>query len=175
MTSRGITEAKARDLLTHLKPGQEVLDQIEYVDFLIAKDRRGKLENPPGLYVFYIRDNIAPPSDFWSSRKAKLHEQAQQVKDAEISRRARLEIQYDEYRIGEVNRFATELPPDEYKLLFDQQRSINRAVFKSMTDEQMDDLTHRTIRAELEKSGRIQLLSIEEFCRSLPHSPVEIA
>jgi hypothetical protein len=167
LTSRGINEAKVRDLLTHLKPGQEVLDQIEYVDLLIAKDRRGKLENPPGLYVFYIRDNVAPPSEFWSSRKAKLHEEAQQVKNTEISRRARLEIQYDEYRIGEVNRFATEtLPPDEYKLLFDQQRGINRAVFKSMTDEQMDDLTHRTVCAELEKSGRIQLLSIEEFCRT---------
>jgi hypothetical protein len=176
MASRGITEAKARDLLAHLKPGQEVMDQMEYVDFLISKDRRGKFDNPPGLYVFYIRDNIAPPADFWSSRKAKLHEQVQQVKNAELSRKAQLELQYDEYRIAEVNRFATEImPPDEYKLLFDQQRRINRPFFRSMTNEQMDDLTHRTARAELEKSGRIHLLSFEEFCRSLPHSPLEIA
>ena len=175
MTSRGITEAKARDLLAHLKPGQEVMDQMEYVDFLIAKDRRGKFENPPGLYVFYIRDNVAPPADFWSSRKAKLHEQAQQVKNSELSRKARLELQYDEYRVNEVNRFATKImSPEEYKQLFDQQRRINRPLFKSMTNEQMDDLTHRTVRAQLEKSGRIHLLSLEEFCRSLPHASVEI-
>ena len=174
MTSRGIAEAKARDLLANLKPGQEVMDQLEYVDTLIAKDRRGKVENPPGLYVFYVRDNVAPPAGFWSSRKTKLHEQAQQMKNAELARRAQLEIQYDDYRVGEVNRFAAEMPQDEYKPLFDQHRRINRSEFRLMTDEQMDDLTHRTVRAELEKSGRIQLLSFEEFCRSMPHSSVEL-
>jgi hypothetical protein len=170
LTSRGIAEAKARDLLAHLKTGQEVMDQIEYVDSLIAKDRRGKLENPPGLYVFYVRDNVAPPADFWSSRKAKLHEQAQQMKNAELARRAQLEIEYDDYRVGEVNRCSAEImPQDEYKLLFDQQRRINRAAFRSMTDEQLNALTHQTVRAELEKSGRIELLSFEEFCRRQTH------
>ena len=46
--------------LANLKLGQEVIDQLEYVDFLVAKDRRGKFDNPPGMYVFYVRDNIAP-------------------------------------------------------------------------------------------------------------------
>ena len=87
LTSRGIAEAKARDLLANLKPGEEVMDQLEYVDTLIAKDRRGKVENPPGLYVFYVRDNVSPPADFRSSRKTKLHEQAQQMKNAELARR----------------------------------------------------------------------------------------
>src|ERR1039458_1780255 len=146
----------------------------QYVDTLIAKDRRGKFENPLGLYVFYVRDNVAPPAGFWSSRKTKLHEQAQQMKNAELASRAQLEIQYDDYRVGEVNRFAAEMPQDEYKPLFDQHRRINRSEFRLMTDEQMDDLTHRTVRAELEKSGRIQLLSFEEFCRSMPHSSVEL-
>ena len=122
----------------------------------------------------HVRDNVAPPTDFWSSRKTKLQEQAQQIKNAELARRAQLEIQYDDYRVGEVNRFAAAMPQDEYKPLFDQQRRINRSEFKLMTDEQMDDLTHRTVRAELEKSGRIQLLSFEEFCRRLPNSSLEL-
>ena len=66
------------------------------------------------------------------------------------------------------------MPQDEYKPLFNQQRRINRSEFKLMTDEQIDDLTHRTVRAELEKSGRIQLLSFEEFCRSMTRSSPEL-
>ena len=62
MTRRGVAEKKARELLANLKLGQEVIDQLEYVDFLVAKDRRGKFDNPPGMYVFYVRDNIAPPA-----------------------------------------------------------------------------------------------------------------
>ena len=47
LTRRGIAEIKARDLLASLKPRQEVMDQLEYVDAQIAKDRRGRIENPP--------------------------------------------------------------------------------------------------------------------------------
>ena len=96
------------------------------------------------------------------------------MKNAELARRAQMEIQYDDYRVGEVNRFAAEMPQDEYKPLFDQHRRINRSEFRLMTDEQLDDLTHQTVRAELEKSGRIQFLSFEEFCWRLPHSSPEL-
>ena len=163
LTRRGITESKARELLAHLKPGQEVKDQLEYVDSLIAKDRRGKLENPPGLYVFYLRDNIAPPADFWSSRKAKLHEECQQLKNAELARKEQLGINYEEYRAAEIKRFAESLPEDEYQRIFDEQRRINRLMFRSMTPEQLDDLTHRRVRGALENSGRVPLLSLDEF------------
>lgn len=166
MTRRGIAEKKASELMGHLKPGQEVMDQLEYVDFLIAKDKRGKLENPPGLYVCYIRDNIAPPADFWSSRKAKLHEEAQQLKNAELARKAQLEIDYEEYRLAEIKRFAESLSTEEYRQIFDEQRRFNRSVFKSMTTDQLDDLTQRTVGAELEKSGRVELMSFEDFIRS---------
>jgi hypothetical protein len=163
MTSRGIADKKARDLLAHLKPGQEVMDQLEYVDFLVAKDKRGKLENPPGLYVFYVRDNIQPPADFWSSRKAKLHDEAQQLKNAELAQKARLEIDYEEYRNAEIRRFAAALPVEEYEGIFQQQRRLNRNIFKSMSPEQLDDLTHGTVRAILEKSCRVPLMSFNEY------------
>jgi hypothetical protein len=34
-----------------------------------------------------------------------------------------------------------------------------------MTDEQLRELTDSTVRAEIQKGGHIQLLSIEEFSR----------
>jgi hypothetical protein len=170
VTRRGVAEAKARDLLANAAPGQEVMDQLEYVDSLIAKDRRGKLENPPGLYVLYLRDNIAPPADFWSSRKAGLQKKADESRNVEAARKARLELEYDQYRDEEVKRFIAQMPPEDYKQLFDVQRRRNRLMFKSMTDDQLDDVTHRTVRGELESSGRIQLLSLAEFCRRVPES-----
>ena len=68
-------------------------------------------------------------------------------------------------RIAEITRFAEALPAEEYKQLFDERRRVNRSMFKSMTDQQMDDLTHGTVRVALEKDGRVQLLSFEEYCR----------
>ena len=163
LTKRGIAEAKARDLLSNLKPGQEVMDQLEFVDSLIAKDKRGKFENPPGLYVFYLKENIGPPADFWTRRKARLHEEAQQVKNAELAWKARLDIEYEDYRAVEIKRFADSLSIDEYQQLFNEQRCLNKALFRSMTSQQLDDLTHGTVRVEIEKTGRVQLLSLTEF------------
>jgi len=164
LTARGIAEKKARELLSAIKPSQEVMDQLEYVDSLVAKDKRRSLQNPPGLYVCYVRDNIAPPRDFPSTRKSKLDEQVQQTKDAEAARKARLEIEYDEYRAHEVERFITEaLPADEYKQMFEQHRARNRAAFRSMNQRQVDDIANAAVRAELQNNGRVKLLSFEDF------------
>lgn len=163
---RGIAVNKAHDLLALLQPGQEVMDQLEYVDMLIANDKRRKIENPPGLYVFYIRDNVAPPAAFQSSRKRKLQEEAHQQKNADLARRAQIEMDYEEYRHGEIKRFANALPRDEYQRLFDEQRALNSSVFKSMTDLQLDDVTRNTVLAALEKSGRVNLISLAQFTES---------
>src|ERR1022692_3732104 len=89
LTKRGVFEKKARELVANLKPGQETMDQLEYVDSLIVKDRRGKFENPPGLYVVYVRDNIAPATEFCSTRKARLHQQAKNADGQQAAREAR--------------------------------------------------------------------------------------
>jgi hypothetical protein len=58
------------------------------------------------------------------------------------------------------------MPQDEFKLLFDQQRRINRTAFRSMTDERMNALTHQTVRAELEK-GQDRFVDAPELCHGL--------
>ncbi len=165
MTKRGIAEAKGRDLLANLQPGQDVLEQLEYVDSLIAKDKRGKLENPPGLYVTYVRDNTAPPADFLSSRKRKENEEQIRVKNAERDRQACQQMEYEEYCRAEVKAFAASMPRDEYQEIFEEQRRKNRPLFRSMSPEQLDDTTHRTVLGALENSGRVPLLSFEEFAQ----------
>jgi hypothetical protein len=166
MTRRGVAERKARELLANIKPQQEVMDQIEYVDSLVAKDTKGRLENPPGLYVFYIRDNIAPPADFLSTRKRRLQLEAQQEKHAHAHSLAQLKLDYEAYCIAESKRFIREvMSAQEHQRIFDQHYRYNRSLFKNMTDEQLRELTDSTVRAEIQKGRQIQLLSLEEFSR----------
>jgi hypothetical protein len=166
MTHRGITQKKASELLGNLRPHQEVMDQLEYVDSILTKDKRGRVENPPGLYVFYIRDNIMPPADFPTTRKRRLQEQAQQAKQKERANVAQLKIDYECYCIEETKRHIREvLPAEEHRQLFLQHNRYNRGLFKNMTDEQLEELTEGTIRADVQKSGRVKLLSFEEFNR----------
>ena len=164
ITRRGIAEKKGRELLANLKPQQEVMDQIEYVDSLVAKDTKGRLENPPGLYVFYIRDNIAQPADFLSTRKQRLQQEAQQEKFVHSRSLAQLKIDYEAYYVAESKRFIREvMSAEEHQKIFDQHHRYNRSLFKHMTDEPLRELTDSTVRAEIQTGRHIQLLSIEEF------------
>jgi len=164
MIRRGISEKRASELLTNLRPEQEVMDQLEYVDALVAKDTRGRVENPPGLYVFYIRDNIAPPADFPTTRKRRLQEHARQARNMERDNTAQLRIDYESYCIEESKRYIREvLPREEHQHIFQRHDRYNRGLFKNMTEEHLAELTAGTIRADIQKSGRVKLLSFEEF------------
>lgn len=166
LTRRGITPKKARELISGLKPDQQLLDQLEYIDSVIAQAPRGKFHNPPGLYISVVQQNGPVPDSFISSRKRRLSEDAQQKKNAELARQAQLEMDYDKYRRAEINRFVKEtLPADEYQTLFDAIHQQNRRVYKQMTPEQLDDITRAAVAYDLRESSRIPLLTFEEFCK----------
>jgi hypothetical protein len=173
LTRRGVAEKKARQLLTNLKPGQEPMDQIEYVDWVIAKAKQGKFENPPGMYVLYIRDDIMPPENFVSSRKRRLHEEAQQAQNTERAQQAQLEIAYEDYRYAVVERYITSLAPAEYQQLIAEARRELKPKYPNMTAEQLNGLAANWVRGDLKNTGRVPLLSFEEFCRH--HAPKHIA
>ena len=167
LARRGVAERKARELLANLKPGQEVLDQLEYVDSLVAKDRQGRIANPPGLYVMYVRDNVAPPADFPTSRKRALFEQARERKQADQARRAQLMIDYEAFCAAETARYVAEtLPPDEYRQFLDTHRRQNRNLLNHLSDAELEEVTLGTIRSEIRQRGRVTLPTFEEFSRS---------
>jgi hypothetical protein len=163
---RGVTPKKAHMLLANLKPGQEFLDQLEYVDHLIANAPPGKFHNPAGFYVKFIEDNAPVPDFFWSSRKKRLFEDTEQLENAQNARQVQLEIEYEEYQTAEVRRYLTEImPPHEYQKTFEEVREANGRLFKQMTSAELDGFTHDTVCAEVKQSGRVPLLSFGEFCR----------
>jgi hypothetical protein len=166
MTRRGITQKKALDLLANVKAGQEILDQLEYTDFILAEAPAGKFHNPPGLYIRNIEHNITPPGSFENRRQRRKREEIQQSKDAERSQRLQQEVAYEEYEHAAIDRFiAEELPDDEYRrLLAGELRSLTR-MYRNMTREQLDDLARTAVRSKLKESGRFHMLSLEEFRR----------
>jgi hypothetical protein len=169
MTRRGITPRKTAELLANLKPGQHVLDQIEYVDAMVAKDLPGRIENAPGLYVMYIRDDVKPPADFVSSRKRALIEQARDRKRGEAALLAQRKLEYESYCVRETLRFIEEvMPPDEREAVLGKHRIQNRQLFRDKSPIELDELSHGTLRSEIQDSGRVQLPTFEQYLQEQP-------
>ncbi|MDQ2949139.1 MAG: hypothetical protein M3Y27_24910 [Acidobacteriota bacterium] len=166
LTRRGITEKKARELLDNQMPSQEIMDQIEWTDAIVAKSPAGKFHNPPGLYIAAIRDNVTPPGTFLSSRKRRLHKEAQQAKSAGLARRAQQELAYAEYRSQAIESYIYELPEGEYQqMLREAHRQLKRS-YTTMTEAQLEELAANWVRADVKNSGGVQVLGFEEFCGS---------
>ena len=62
LTNRGVTRRRARRLLAAVFPTQDVLRQLEWGDFVIARAAKGTFWNPAGFYVALVRDNLEPPT-----------------------------------------------------------------------------------------------------------------
>ena len=169
LTKRGIAERKARELLGSLQPDQEVMDQLEYVDHLVARDDNGKLTNPPGLYVTYVRDNVLPPSDFPSSRKRALVQKARRRKQDEQAHMARLKLDYDAYCAAETTRYIEDvLSAGERDTLMDAHRRQNRAMLGTRPAADLEEITLGTVRSEIQHSGRVQLRTFQQFLDAAP-------
>ena len=74
LIARGVTERRARQLALDLPETQPVADQIEYADYLIAQDKRGrgKISNPAGFYIWVLEQNLSVPEDFQTSGRRQL-------------------------------------------------------------------------------------------------------
>lgn len=167
LTRRGIAQKMARELLSNLMPGQDVIGQVEYVDTHIAKDRRGKLNNPPGLYIYHIRENLTPPTKHLPGRQVNGDRNDSQPADDGSSAGLERLVQYEEYRATEVKRFIRErISSEEHGTPLKEHLRRNKSLFKRMSATQLDAVTERSIIGELTESGRVQLMSFEEFIGS---------
>lgn len=99
MIKRGVVERKARQLALDLPESQPVMDQLEYADELIARDRkgRGKISNPAGFYVWAVEQNLSVPETFETSHRQRHRESAARAVQQEEVRRMGQELEYDEF------------------------------------------------------------------------------
>jgi hypothetical protein len=168
---RGIAGKQAAALLLEVRPGQDVMEQLEYADFRIASEPAGTFRNPPGFYISVIRDNVPVPENFDSSRKRREREElANQIAE---QRRAgeqnmlQLEVAFAEYRRAEIETYiASHLTPDEHAAMIEDHKRSYVAQFRNAANWPAETLHSIAVNAAaVEISRRAPIFTFDEFCK----------
>ena len=166
LTKRGITQIRARKLLSSLRPNQQVLDQLEWGDGLIEKASPGTFRNPPGFYIHLLQNNVLVPETFETRRRRQLRatsEAEQSRRAAEIAGR---ELAYADYMRETVDRYIEEsLGEAERRRLYeDKRRELveQYSYLAGWPKEQVRAVVHCAVQNVV--MGRIEFVSFEEFC-----------
>jgi hypothetical protein len=160
-TRRGISEKKASQLLVNLKPGQDVVAQLEHTDLLV-RSARTPIVNPPGFYIRLIESNTSVPDSFETSAKRKAREERElEERRLDDKRRAQedLENEYEWYRTEETERYIAALDPAEVATMLEAKRKENEA--KHQTPWMIKEFAELDMKREF--ATRVPLLTIEEF------------
>ena len=168
---RGIAEKQATALLLEVRPGQDVMEQLEYADYRIASEPAGTFRNPPGFYISVVRDNVPVPANFDSSRKRREREsnETKLTEEREASQRRALELEeaFADYRRAEVESYiAHHLAPEEHAAMIEDHKRSYVAQFRNAAHWPAETLHSIAVNAAaVELSRRAPILTFEEFCR----------
>jgi len=163
LTSRGITEKKAHELLANLKPGQEkqLVAQLEYGDETVHQlhGTPNQVRNPAGFIISLIEHNATIPENFETKaqRTARLERERKEAdRRAATEAREQLEWEYDEYRDTATDRYIA-AHADAFEALKDAKWKENRERY-SFTTESM-----ARMEARLKMQKEVTFLTFEEF------------
>jgi hypothetical protein len=161
-TRRGITEKKAHELLANLKPGQDVVAQLEHTDYMI-QNARYRIINPPGLYINLIASNTSIPQGFETNAKRKAREESElkerEHRAAEDARQL-LESEYDDYCSETTDRYIEENPAT-FEAVKDEKREETRARYSKFPADMIESMAAHEARSALQKQAALP--TFEEF------------
>lgn len=161
-TRRGITEKKAIELLANLKPGQDVVAQLELGEHMVQHSRI-PIVNPPGFYIRLIESNMSVPETFETSAKRKTREESEQKereRRAAEDARQQLEWEYEDYCQREADRFIAENPA-AFESMKDAKRTENRERHQAFSPEMIENIAEHEAKRAIRK--QVTLLTFEEF------------
>ena len=168
LVERGISPERSRELLLSADDGQQVMDQLEWGDYLIARSGAGKFYNPPGFYVRLIESNVTPPEHFETSHKKKLREESQKARTQTLQEEAALELEYLEYRKLEVDKYLGEkLSPGAYREAIETNKRELQRMEKAgavLTDQAWTELAVARFRKRT--ASQLNLMSYKSFCEA---------
>ncbi len=168
LIERGISAERSRELLSGAGDSQQIVDQLEWGDYLIARSGAGKFYNPPGFYVRLIESKVAPPDHFETSHKKRLREEAQRARTQTIQEQAALELEYLEYRKIEVDKYLSEkVPPQTYQEVIESHKKELQRAEKGgavLTDQAWTELAVARFRKQT--ASQLNLMSFGDFCEA---------
>jgi hypothetical protein len=124
-----VAERKARQLTLDVADDQPVLDQIDYVEYLIQQDRRGRgsISNPAGFLIWAVENNLSVPSEFETSRKKRLREAHEQANGNQRSAALHLENDYEQFCQQQIQkRLETDYPAERLETSLREQMKLIR-------------------------------------------------
>ncbi|HEY4049501.1 MAG TPA: hypothetical protein VGM27_21775, partial [Acidobacteriaceae bacterium] len=167
LIAHGIAPAKAIDLASRCDP-ETIIDQAEYVASRTATDRRGRIENPAGLLIYTIENNLPLPADFVTGRRKRAQQEQRLKAQKEKDRETELWLEYQEWREQLVEaELKARYPGPELACKIDEvasQRRRTDQVFARVTPDQREKLALQLLRKELREE--LQLPSLEEWIQS---------
>lgn len=153
LLQRGVSPAKADVLVKKNEPAL-IIDQIEYAEFLISRDRRKRFDNPAGFIIYTIENQVPVPASFMTSRRrGEQQENARRQQEAEVEE-LQLNTQYDEWRDRKVDeeissRFAVHSDLKKKLKEIVALRLATSDCFSTMTSAQRDTLALQLLRKEI--------------------------
>jgi hypothetical protein len=161
LLQRGVSQEQARKLLAKTAPGQMVAEQIHWGDRLV-QENRGRIYNPPGFYIYLIRENVLPPAEF-------LSELGQPDVPADAPPTQKRDLQqlhaYEEYKREEIEHYIDlHYPPEKYQETISQFEKRVRKQYRSAAlwrPENLREVAVGLLRQEV--AGQIVFIPLEEF------------
>jgi hypothetical protein len=169
-TRRGITERKTLEILAKVKPGQDVVAQLELGERMVQV-ARVPITNPPGFLINLIESNMTVPESFETSAKRKAREENEQK---ERERRARedarqaLEWEYDDYCRAETERFIA-LNPTTFESVKDAKRTELRDRHQRFSPDMIETMAEGDAYREMQK--RMTIPTLKEFADQKKTTP----
>ncbi len=167
LLQRGVSEAKAQSLVRQQDP-VNVIDQIEYAEHTMARDRKGKFENPAGFIIYMIENRVPVPVNFPTSRRIRDRKETDLAESDKEAYRIRLEESYKEFIRSQVDaelhrRFPGQALARQIKDAI-AERAKRDSRFAQMHPGQQQPVAEQFLRRELQET--MSLPAFEEWCES---------
>jgi len=165
LLDRGITPAKASSLVRQHEP-ETLVDQIEYAEFLISRDKRREFDNPAGFIIYTIENQVPVPTSFVTSRRLRQQEEKAQKQVERDARAIEMRVEYDECVERWVEEeIASRYPGHELKkkakdVIAQRVRSDER--FSKMAPHHQEALALQFLRRDTQQE--LALPSFEQWC-----------
>jgi hypothetical protein len=166
LMSRGVSHHQAQKVLSKIAAGQLVSEQIQWGDRLV-RESHGRIYNPPGFYIYLIRENILPPADFL----AEFRQSAAASKPSPTTGpNPELLQAYEEYRRDEIQHYIdNHYTAEQYKELIGQIEKRVQKQYRSAAlwrPEDLGEIARGILRQEV--THQISFISLSEFSGNLP-------
>jgi hypothetical protein len=153
-----------------LKPGQDVVAQLELGDQLVRSSRI-PIVNPPGFFIRLVESNMSVPASFETSAKRQAREDSERKereRRIEEDARQQLEWEHDDYCSQETSRFIGQNQAT-FEAIKDAKRTENRERHQAFSDEMIESIAQNEAKREIRK--QVPLLTFEEFVDRKQHDP----